>query len=132
MRALFPRGLASRVAFLLLTLPLGVVYFGVLIGGLASAVGGAFIIGIPLFVGLMFLWRALARFERRLLRRLLDVEIEHPYRTPALGHAAGADPRPRGRPGHLEGPRLPAAAHAARARLVHGRRVPERDGGRAS
>ena len=39
-----------------------------LIGGLASAVGGAFIIGIPLFVGLMFLWRALARFERRLLR----------------------------------------------------------------
>ena len=82
MRALFPRGLASRVAYLLLTLPLGVVYFGVLIGGLASAVGGAFIIGIPLFVGLMFLWRALARFERRLLRRLLDVEIEHPYRTP--------------------------------------------------
>ena len=81
MRALFPRGLAPRVAFLLLTLPLGLVYFGVLIGGLASAVGGAFIIGIPLFVGLMFLWRALARFERRLLRRLLDVEIEQPYRA---------------------------------------------------
>ena len=53
-----------------------------LIGGLASAVGGAFIIGIPLFVGLMFLWRALARLERRLLRRLLDVDIENPYRTP--------------------------------------------------
>ena len=81
MRALFPRGLAPRVAFLLLTLPLGLVYFGVLIGGLASAVGGAFIIGIPLFVGLMFLWRALARFERRLLRRLLDVDIEQPYRA---------------------------------------------------
>ena len=67
-----------RVGYLLLTLPLGVVYFAVLIGGLASAVGGAFIIGIPLFVGLMFLWRALARFERRLLRRLLDVEHRGP------------------------------------------------------
>ena len=82
MRALFPRGLTRRVSFLLLTLPLGVLYFSVLIGGLASAVGGAFIVGIPLFIGLMFLWRALARLERRLLRRLLDVEIENPYRTP--------------------------------------------------
>ena len=77
-----PLGLVRRVGYLLLTLPLGVVYFGVLVGGLASAVGGAFIIGIPLFVGLMFLWRALARLERRILRRLLDVEIEDPYRQP--------------------------------------------------
>ena len=130
-RALFPRGLIRRVSYLLLTLPLGILYFGVLIGGLASAVGGAFIIGIPLFVGLMFLWRALARFERRLLRRLLDVDIEHPYRTPRLGVAAGPHPRPRGRPGDLEGPRLPAAADAARARLVHRRGLPQRHGGRA-
>jgi signal transduction histidine kinase len=80
MSSLFPPGLGRRVGFLLLTLPLGLVYFAVLIGGLASAVGGAFIIGIPLFVALMFLWRALARLERRLLRRLLDVGIENPYR----------------------------------------------------
>ncbi|MET0685225.1 MAG: sensor domain-containing protein [Solirubrobacteraceae bacterium] len=82
MRAVFPAGLARRVGFLLLTLPLGIVYFAVLIGGLASAVGGAFIVGIPLFVGLMFLWRALARFERRLVRAGLGVDIPNPYRTP--------------------------------------------------
>ena len=82
MRTLFPERLGRRVGYLLLTLPLGLVYFAVLIVGLFSAVGGAFIIGIPLFVGLMFLWRALARFERRLLRRLLDVSIEDPYRPP--------------------------------------------------
>jgi signal transduction histidine kinase len=81
-RTLFPRSLARRVGYLLLTLPLGIVYFGVLVGGLASAIGGAFIIGIPLFVGLMFLWRALARFERRWLARMLDVRIADPYRTP--------------------------------------------------
>jgi signal transduction histidine kinase len=82
MRALFPAGLSRRLGFLLLTLPLGVFYFGVLIGGLASAVGGAFIVGIPLFVGLMFLWRALARFERRLVRAGIGVDIPDPYRTP--------------------------------------------------
>jgi signal transduction histidine kinase len=81
-RTLFPRHLGRRVSYMLLTLPLGATYFGVLIAGLLSAVSGAFIIGIPLFVGLMFLWRALARFERRLLRRFLDVSIENPYRQP--------------------------------------------------
>jgi signal transduction histidine kinase len=88
-RTLFPERLGRRVGFLLLTLPLGAIYFGVLIAGLASAVGGAFIIGIPLFVGLMFMWRALARFERRLLRRLLDVSIENPYRAPAAATRFG-------------------------------------------
>ena len=82
MRTLFPERLGRRVGYLLLTLPLGILYFAVLISGLLSAVGGAFIIGIPLFVGLMYLWRALARFERRLLRALLDVTIEDPYRPP--------------------------------------------------
>ena len=86
---IFPAGLWHRVSYLVLTLPLGVLYFGVLIGGLASAVGGAFIIGIPLFVALMFLWRALARFERRLLRRLLDVDIASPYRTPLSASRLG-------------------------------------------
>jgi hypothetical protein len=71
-RALLPESLGRRVGYLLLTLPLGLFYFCVLIVGLASAVGGAFIVGIPMFVGLMFLWRALARFERRRLRALLD------------------------------------------------------------
>ena len=89
MRALFPAALGRRVGFLLLTLPLGVVYFAVLIGGLASAVGGAFIVGIPLFVGLMFLWRALARFERRLVRSGLGIEIPDPYRTPVSATRLG-------------------------------------------
>jgi len=80
--ALFPPRLLRRVSFLLLTLPLGILYFAVLVGGLASVVGGAFFIGIPLFVGLMYLWRRLARLQRRLLRRLLDVDVEDPYRPP--------------------------------------------------
>jgi signal transduction histidine kinase len=88
-RALFPERLGRRVSYLLLTLPLGAIYFGVLVAGLLSAVSGAFIIGIPLFVALMFLWRALARFERRLLRRLLDVEIENPYRPPVSATRLG-------------------------------------------
>jgi signal transduction histidine kinase len=88
-RTLFPERLGRRVGYLLLTLPLGAIYFAVLIAGLASAVGGAFIIGIPLFVGLMFLWRALARFERRLLRRMLDVGIENPYRAPVSATRLG-------------------------------------------
>jgi hypothetical protein len=62
----------------LLTLPLGPLYFAVLIGGLASVVGGAVIIGAPLLLVLMFLWRALARHQRRLLARMLDVQIEDP------------------------------------------------------
>ena len=81
MRALFPAGLGRRVGFLLLTLPLGIFYFAVLIGGLASAVGGAFIIGIPLFVALMYFWRLLARVERRLVRSGLGVDIPDPYRA---------------------------------------------------
>ena len=90
------------MGYLLLTLPLGVFYGAVLTAGLLSVVGGAFIVGIPLFVGLMFLWRALARFERRLLRRLLDVAIEDPYRCRGRRHgwdaSATAPPtRRRGR-----------------------------------
>jgi signal transduction histidine kinase len=81
MRALFPAGLGRRVGFLLLTFPLGIFYFAVLIGGLASAVGGAFIVGIPLFVALMYFWRVLARFERRLVRSGLGVDIPDPYRA---------------------------------------------------
>jgi signal transduction histidine kinase len=80
-RTLFPPRLGARLLYLLLTLPIGAVYFGVLLGGLLSAVGGAFIIGIPLFVGLMFLWRWLARLQRRWLRRLLELDIEEPYRA---------------------------------------------------
>jgi signal transduction histidine kinase len=78
---LFPPRLGDRLVYLLLALPLGAVYFAVLLGGLLSALGGAFIVGIPLFVALMFLWRWLARRERRRLRRRLDVDIEDPYRA---------------------------------------------------
>jgi signal transduction histidine kinase len=81
-RTFFPAGLWRRVAFMLLTLPLGVLYFGILVAGLASAVGGAFIVGIPLLVGLMFFWRWLAGRQRRLVGALLDVQIETPYREP--------------------------------------------------
>jgi signal transduction histidine kinase len=82
-RTLFPERLGRRVGYLLLTLPLGIFYFALLIAGLLSAVGGAFIIGIPLFIALMYFWRLLARFERRLVRAGLGVDIPDPYRAPS-------------------------------------------------
>ena len=103
-----------------------------LIGGLASAVGGAFIIGIPLFVGLMFLWRALARFERRLLRRLLDVDIEQPVPRRLLSASRLGRIRDRAAdPATWKDLAYLLLLMPLGPRLVHGRRVPERDGGRA-
>ncbi|HWT25404.1 MAG TPA: sensor domain-containing protein, partial [Solirubrobacteraceae bacterium] len=72
--------LPRRAGYLLLSLPLGIVYFSVLVAGLFSVVGSALVLGIPLAVGLLLLWRRMAAFERALHARLLDAPIDPPYR----------------------------------------------------
>ena len=72
--------LPRRAGYLLLSLPLGVLYFSVLLGGFIAAVTSAFFIGIPLAMGLLLLWRWMASLERGLHARLLDAPVEPPYR----------------------------------------------------
>jgi signal transduction histidine kinase len=69
-----------RVAYLLATLPLGCLYFSLLVGGLVGAASSAFFFGLPLLAVLLLAWRRLARFHRKLLRRWLGEHVEEPYR----------------------------------------------------
>jgi signal transduction histidine kinase len=79
-RTLVDSRLPRRAGYLLLSLPLGVLYFSVLLAGFLAAASSAFFVGIPLAMGLMLLWRRMAGVERGLHARLLDAPIEPPYR----------------------------------------------------
>jgi len=85
----------KRATYLLLTFPLGLVWFNVLIIGLASGVGLAVtLIGFPILVGTMYLIRPMAQAERALIRGLLEVDIPGRYREPAReGTWAGVQAR---------------------------------------
>jgi signal transduction histidine kinase len=76
----------GRILYLLLALLLGVAEFSFLVTaisfGFASAVT---LIGIPVLVGAMWAWRWLAELERRLIGRLLGVDIPSPYRPDPQG-----------------------------------------------
>src|SRR5689334_10067600 len=79
-RALVDSRLPRRAGYLLLSLPLGVLYFSVLFAGFAAALTSAFFIGIPIAMVLLLLLRGMAGLERRLHATLLDAPIESPYR----------------------------------------------------
>jgi signal transduction histidine kinase len=76
----------GRILYLLLALLLGVAEFSFLVTaisfGFASAVT---LIGIPVLIGAMWAWRWLAELERRLIGRLLGVDIPSPYRPDPQG-----------------------------------------------
>jgi signal transduction histidine kinase len=73
----------KRAIYLLLTFPLGAVWFAILITALASAVGLAVtLLGFPILAGTLYLIRPMAQLERRLIRRLLGVDIPGRYRAP--------------------------------------------------
>ena len=113
-----------RILYLLLALPLGVVEFSFLVTALSFGFGTAItLIGIPVLVGTVWAWRWLAQLERRIIGRLLGTEIPEPYRPdpPDTRWWKRFGARAR-RPGHLEGPRLPAAPVPARDRELLGRR----------
>lgn len=66
----------ANLAFLLLALPLGIVYFTVLTTGFTLAVGLLLVlVGAPLLFGVVYLSRWLAVVERRLAGALLGVEL---------------------------------------------------------
>ncbi|MBA2513945.1 MAG: sensor domain-containing protein [Solirubrobacterales bacterium] len=50
--------------------------------------------GVPVLIGMVFAWRALARFERRLLDLTLGLELGDPYR-PLKSAGAFGHPRER-------------------------------------
>jgi signal transduction histidine kinase len=71
----------TRIAYLLLALPLGQIYFVVLVTGIALGLGLAVVtVGIPILIATFVLARWMAMGERRLVRLLLGVEIASPYR----------------------------------------------------
>ena len=73
----------KRALYLLLTFPLGAVWFAVLITALAGAVGLAVtLLGFPILAGTLYLIRPMAQLERGLIRRLLGVDIPGRYRAP--------------------------------------------------
>ena len=63
---------ASTLLYLLLSLPLGVIYFTVVVTGLAVSAGTLVIwIGIPILLIVLLLARGMAEIERQLIGRLL-------------------------------------------------------------
>src|SRR3954451_13972267 len=70
-----------RILYLLLAFPLGTAYFCFLVTILSTGLGLAItLVGIPVLIGALFAWRAMAQLERRLVGSLLDTEIRAPYR----------------------------------------------------
>jgi signal transduction histidine kinase len=76
----------TRILYLLLAFPIGVVEFSFLVTGISFGFGTVItLIGIPILIGMVFAWRWLAGGERWLIERLLGVRIAPPYREPAPG-----------------------------------------------
>jgi len=65
-----------NLIYLLISFPLGLIYFVFLVTGLSLGFG-LFItwIGIPILLGVMFVWLGFAHFERKLTGSMLDIEI---------------------------------------------------------
>ena len=76
----------GRIAYLLIALPLGIVWFTFLVTAIAVGLGTAItLIGIPILIGTMYAWRWVAKLERRLIASLTGVQIEDPYRPEPEG-----------------------------------------------
>jgi signal transduction histidine kinase len=85
-RPIFDVRTYGRILYLLLALPLGVAEFSFLVTAISFGFGTAItLIGIPVLVGTVWAWRWLAELERRLIGRLIGVEIPTPYRPDPTG-----------------------------------------------
>ena len=74
----------KQAIYLLLTFPLGLLWFCVLVTLLATGVGLAVtLLGFPILVGAMYLIRPMAQTERGLIRALLGADIPGRYRGAA-------------------------------------------------
>jgi signal transduction histidine kinase len=73
----------KRATYLLLALPLGLVWFCALITALALGVSFAVtLLGLPILAGALYLLRPMAQAERGLMRRLEVADIPGRYRHP--------------------------------------------------
>src|SRR5215204_487002 len=71
----------GRILYMLLALPLGVAEFTFLVTAISFGFGTAItLIGIPILIGTVWAWRWLAQLERRVIGRLVGIEIPSPYR----------------------------------------------------
>jgi Putative sensor len=67
-----------NMAYLLLTYILGIFYFTVLVTGISLGFGLVItLIGIPILVGMIFLWRAFAKFEIYQAKNILNINIQY-------------------------------------------------------
>jgi signal transduction histidine kinase len=76
----------GRIGYLLLAGCLGTLEFVFLVTGIAVGVGLAVtLIGIPVLIGCVYAWGALAEGERRVIHSLTGTEIPNPYRPLPAG-----------------------------------------------
>ena len=74
----------KRATYLVASLPLGILWFTVLVTGLSTGVGLLVtLIGLPVLALTLWLTRAMAQAERALARSLLDTQVPGEYRRPA-------------------------------------------------
>lgn len=67
-----------NIAFLLLRLPLGIVYFSVFLTGIAVGISLVpLVVGIPILAGVLGLADYAGVFEAKICRRFLGMDIEH-------------------------------------------------------
>lgn len=84
---LSPGQFLQRLAYLLMTLPLGIFYFVFLSVGISLGLGLALLwVGILILAFVMAAWLAMAEFERTLADSLLGIEIPRPAH-PSLAQA---------------------------------------------
>ena len=77
-----------RLVYLLLALPMGTVYFSVLVAGIAAGLITAVVwVGVPILFGMAVAWRATAAFERRLAIWFLEAKVDPT--PPSLPKSAG-------------------------------------------
>jgi len=68
-----------NILYLMLTFPLGIFYFTILITGISLGIGLAItLLGIPILFGTLLLWRLFAYFEIELARIILGIKIKAP------------------------------------------------------
>jgi hypothetical protein len=80
----------KKVAYLLLSLPLGILYFVLLVVGVSLGLGLVIVlVGIPILAGVLAACAALGRFERVLNGALLEIPVpvtkrKDPFQEPGL------------------------------------------------
>ncbi len=80
-----------NLLYLLLSLPLGILYFVILITGFSLGAGLAItIIGIPILVAMIFVTYIMGDLDRRMTSLFLGVQIAKPEARPSEKDGAGA------------------------------------------